>query len=184
MWTTRRTSIEHALRCGGDTYLVTNVETPAANEEEKGNKRIWAVDLRNLSLATSRSFWSLKIWMLLQLYGIKGIQENIRKQVNLARLFANHLLLDRDRFELILEPLMSLVCFKLTKPYSARDTNDLLHMINNTGQVYLNGTWIDETFVIRVCMCSEYADETDVDFLWTIIQNNMDKLDVGMKSSK
>lgn len=59
-----------------------------------------------------RRFRSLKMWFVLRLYGVEGLQAHIRKQVNLAKLFGK--LVEEDpRFEIVTPVTMGLVCFRL-----------------------------------------------------------------------
>lgn len=59
-----------------------------------------------------RRFRSLKLWFVLRLYGIENLQKHIRKQINLAHEFENLVKKD-ERFEIIGEVTMGLVCFRL-----------------------------------------------------------------------
>lgn len=54
----------------------------------------------------------MKMWFVLRLYGVEGLQAHIRKQVNLAIMFGK--LVDEDaRFEIVGPVTMGLVCFRL-----------------------------------------------------------------------
>ncbi|XP_052821924.1 aromatic-L-amino-acid decarboxylase isoform X4 [Octopus bimaculoides] len=65
-----------------------------------------------------RSFRSLKLWFVLRLFGMHKLQEIIRKDIKLAHIFKN--LIEKDeRFELIGDNLMTVICFRL-KPSSEK----------------------------------------------------------------
>lgn len=59
-----------------------------------------------------RRFRSLKLWFVLRLYGKLRLQEYIRKHVDLAKYF-ERLVLSDNRFEIVGEVIMGLVCFRL-----------------------------------------------------------------------
>ncbi|KAI0220782.1 Aromatic-L-amino-acid decarboxylase [Lamellibrachia satsuma] len=59
-----------------------------------------------------RKFRSLKLWFVLRLYGVKGLQAHIRKHVELAREFEKLATAD-DRFQVTNTVTHGLVCFKL-----------------------------------------------------------------------
>ena len=52
------------------------------------------------------------MWFVFRLYGIKGLQNYIQKQVNLAKDFEK-LVFSDSRFEIIGEVNLGLVCFRL-----------------------------------------------------------------------
>ena len=52
------------------------------------------------------------MWFVFRLYGIKGLQNYIHKQVNLAKDF-ERLVLSDSRFEIVGEVNLGLVCFRL-----------------------------------------------------------------------
>jgi glutamate/tyrosine decarboxylase-like PLP-dependent enzyme len=59
-----------------------------------------------------RRFRALKLWFVMRIYGVKRLQEEIRKQVALAKQFAD--LVEQDkRFELVCPATMGLVCFRM-----------------------------------------------------------------------
>lgn len=73
-----------------------------------------------------RRFRSLKLWFVLRLLGVKYLQEYIRKQISLAKEF-EQLVLSDERFEVIYEVLMGLVCFRL----KVRESSSVLHNLNS-----------------------------------------------------
>lgn len=59
-----------------------------------------------------RRFRSLKMWFVLRLYGVEGLQAHIKKQINLAELFGKFVAQD-SRFEIVMPVTMGLVCFRI-----------------------------------------------------------------------
>ncbi|XP_069768338.1 aromatic-L-amino-acid decarboxylase isoform X3 [Narcine bancroftii] len=69
-------------------------------------------DYRHWQIPLGRRFRSLKMWFVFRLYGVKGLQEHIRKQVDLAHEFES-LVHQDERFEIIGDVVLGLVCFRI-----------------------------------------------------------------------
>ena len=83
---------------------------------------------------SGRRFRSLKLWFVLRLYGVSGLQEHIRTQVRLAEQFAE--LVSQDaRFEMPVPPTMGLVCFRLKDSNAVNEA--LNNRINETGKIHI-----------------------------------------------
>ena len=59
--------------------------------------------------------------MVLRSYGVQGLQDYIRHQVTLAREF-EAMVRDDDRFHVVTEGVLGLVCFRLKVSYTFRLT--------------------------------------------------------------
>lgn len=78
--------------------------------EQKLNTLI--IIFQHWQISLGRRFRSLKIWFLLRIYGSEGIEQYIRRMIQMAEMFENYVKSD-SRFELATERSMSLVCFRL-----------------------------------------------------------------------
>ncbi|KAK7083885.1 hypothetical protein SK128_016740 [Halocaridina rubra] len=78
----------------------------------KHDKQGQAPDYRHWQIPLGRRFRSLKLWFVMRLYGKKGLQEHIRKQVALSHQFEDYVRAD-PLFELVLPVTLGLVCFRL-----------------------------------------------------------------------
>ena len=58
-----------------------------------------------------RRFRSLKLWLVIRYYGVEGLQNHVRRHVELAQMFAAWVKAD-DHFELAVTPPLNLVCFR------------------------------------------------------------------------
>ncbi|CAL1531061.1 unnamed protein product, partial [Lymnaea stagnalis] len=84
----------------------------------------------------------------------------------LAKMFASKVLMD-DRFEVFGEVTMGLVCFRLLGPNSL--TQKLLKTINDGGKLHMVPAMLNEHYIIRFALCTEYACDDDVNYAWKII---------------
>ena len=83
-----------------------------------------AIDYRHWGIPLSRRFRALKLWFVIRMYGIEGLQvwiysldflffqHYIREHVRLAKLFESLILAD-DQFEIVGDVIMGLVCFRM-----------------------------------------------------------------------
>ncbi len=116
------------------------------------------VDFNLLSPELSRDFRGLRVWLPLQLHGIEPFRRNLEEKLGLARLAAGEL--SRiPGIEILAEPQLSILAFRLTRPGlddAALDAlnRDLLERINGRKRVYLTGTRLAGRFAIRICVLS------------------------------
>uniref|UniRef100_A0A8C8RBA4 Aromatic-L-amino-acid decarboxylase n=1 Tax=Pelusios castaneus TaxID=367368 RepID=A0A8C8RBA4_9SAUR len=109
------------------------------------------------------SFRSLKMWFVFRMYGIKGLQEYIRKHVKLSHEFEN-LVHQDERFEICAEVTLGLVCFRLK---ASNELNEaLLKSINESRKIHLVPCHLREKFVLRFAICSRTVESFHVQFAW------------------
>ncbi|VVC42124.1 Pyridoxal phosphate-dependent decarboxylase,Aromatic-L-amino-acid [Cinara cedri] len=124
-------------------------------------------DYRHWQIPLGRRFRALKMWFVLRLYGVEGLQAHIKKQVYLAELFGKFVEQDA-RFEIVMPVTMGLVCFRL----KGDDvwTKKLYERLMSSGQIYLVTATVRSQLVIRFVVCSRLTEESDVEFAWGEIQ--------------
>ncbi len=116
------------------------------------------VDFNLLSPELSRDFRGLRVWLPLQLHGIEPFRRNLEEKLGLARL-ADGELRRIPGIEILAEPQLSILAFRLTRPGlddAGLDAlnRDLLERINGKKRVYLTGTRLSGRFAIRICVLS------------------------------
>lgn len=126
-----------------------------------------AIDYRHWGIPLSRRFRSLKLWFVIRMYGVDGIQKYIRSHVRLAKKFESLLLAD-DLFEIVGDVLMGLVCFRLRA--SDEINQNLLTKLNSSGLIHMVPASLSDRFVIRFCVCSENANDRDIITAYEIIK--------------
>lgn len=130
-------------------------------------------DFRHWHIHLGRRFRSLKMWFVFRSYGIKGLQEFVRKHVQLAHKF-EELLLKDGRFEIVTPVVMGLVCFRLKGSNSINE--NLLKTINDRRIIHLTPTKINGKYILRFAVCSRQTNEDDISFSWKEIQTVSTKL--------
>src|SRR5215469_3025662 len=125
------------------------------------------IDCRDWHIPLGRRFRSLKLWFVLRHYGIEGLQFHIREHVRLAQQFAAWVRSD-GRFELVVEPPLNLVCFRLK---SGDDGNQrLLDALNRSGHLYLTHTRLTNRLTLRLSIGQTNTAERHVRAAWARIQ--------------
>ncbi|OQV23560.1 Aromatic-L-amino-acid decarboxylase [Hypsibius exemplaris] len=125
-------------------------------------------DYRHWQVALGRRFRSLKLWFVLRLFGLDGLQKHIRTQVGLAKEFEK--LVDQDdRFEIAVPVRLGLVCFRLKAPGTANER--FLKKINQTKKLFMTQATVNGSAVIRFTVCASRTNSEDVLHSWKIIQD-------------
>eukprot|EP00106_Octopus_bimaculoides_P008024 XP_014775466.1 PREDICTED: aromatic-L-amino-acid decarboxylase-like [Octopus bimaculoides] len=130
-------------------------------------------DYRHWHVPLGRRFRALKLWFVLRLFGIKKLQEIIRRDIKLAAEFKK--LIEADaRFEIFGEVVMSLVCFRLK---GSNEINEqLVKEINNDGRIHLVPSKCDDTFFLRFSICSNRTTYEDVQHAYKVITEIVEKI--------
>lgn len=115
-------------------------------------------DFCEFSPELSRNNRGLGVWLTLKLVGVRGFRAALDEKLDLAR-WAAEQLRAMDGIEIVAEPQLSIVAFRLQTAGMSRDRANalnrrLLDRINARRRVYLTGTTIEERFVIRICVLS------------------------------
>jgi len=126
------------------------------------------VDYRDWHPQLGRRFRAVKLWAVLRTYGLDGLRAHVRSGVALAGHVADLVAAD-DRFELVTEPSLSLVVFRLT----AGDEQTLAAMesVNASGEAYLSHTTVEGRAAIRLAVGSWRTALADVDRTWRALQD-------------
>ncbi|TPX54634.1 hypothetical protein SeMB42_g00159 [Synchytrium endobioticum] len=104
-------------------------------------------DYRDWQLPLGRRFRSLKLWFVLRTYGVRGIQEHIRKHVGQAHRF-HELLQSRNHiFNVVTRPHFALV----------------LDTVNASGAMFLTPTELNANYVIRFVPGSRDTQNQHID---------------------
>lgn len=123
-------------------------------------------DYRDWHVQLGRRFRALKLWFVIRHYGVEGLRHHIREHVRIAKEFADWVRAD-ERFELVVEPPLNLVCFRLRAGDEA--SQRLMEDLNATGKLYLSHTKLDGRFVLRLSIGGTYTRREHVAAAWRLI---------------
>jgi aromatic-L-amino-acid/L-tryptophan decarboxylase len=124
------------------------------------------IDYRDWQVPLGRRFRALKLWMTIRHYGVEGLRQAIRQHVAWAQWFAEQVRSD-GRFELAVEPVLSLVCFRLRADDEANER--LMATLNDSGELMLSHTRLDGRFTLRFSVGSTLATREHVERAWARI---------------
>ena len=132
------------------------------------------IDYRDWHIPMGRRFRSLKLWFVIRHYGIEGLQYLVRKHVQMAQNFKQWVEAD-PRFEIVAPVPLNLVCFRHK---GGNDFNEkLLDRLNNSGELYLSHTKLNDQYVIRMCIAQTHTEERHVRTAWKKIQEAATELE-------
>ncbi|CAG8959618.1 hypothetical protein HYFRA_00001521 [Hymenoscyphus fraxineus] len=121
-------------------------------------------DYRDWQIPLGRRFRSLKIWFVLRTYGVKGLQEHIRKHVSLGEGFASLVESRPDLFKILAGPSFALTVFNIVslggeeKEQNAL-SKEVYELVNSRGKIYITSSVVAGIYVIRVVSANPKAEE-------------------------
>ncbi|VAH37953.1 unnamed protein product [Triticum turgidum subsp. durum] len=151
--------------------LETNPEYLKNDATESGE----VTDLKDMQVGVGRRFRGLKLWMVMRTYGTAKLQEHIRSDVAMAKMFEDFVRAD-DRFEVVVPRNFALVCFRIkaSGAMTEKDADEanrvLMENLNKTGKAYLAHTVIGDKFVLRFAVGSSLQEERHVRSAWDLIK--------------
>ncbi|TVU43416.1 hypothetical protein EJB05_09888, partial [Eragrostis curvula] len=145
--------------------LETNPEYLKNNASNSGV----VTDPKDMQVGVGHRFRGLKLWMVMRTYGAAKLQQHIRSDVAMAKMFEECVRADH-RFEVVVPRKFALVCFRI-RPHSAaaeeEDADDvnreLMARLNRTGKVYLAHTVVGGRFVLRPNFLSTKNNNKEID---------------------
>ncbi|BFZ05796.1 hypothetical protein BsWGS_08835 [Bradybaena similaris] len=130
-------------------------------------------DYRHWQIPLGRRFRSLKLWFVLRMFGTEGLQQQIRKDVSLAKQFES-LVRSDPRFEIFGTVTLGLVCFRLQGPNS---TNEILNKrVNEDRRIHIIASKVKGVYFLRFAVCAASTQSSDVTFAWSVIQEITDRV--------
>lgn len=130
-------------------------------------------DYRDWHVPLGRRFRALKLWFVIQHYGVEGLQFHVRQHVELAQQFLRWMRED-SRFELVAPAPLNLICFRLKGDDALNE--ELLRRLNQSGKLYLSHTRLDGKYSLRFCVGQTRTKQKHVENAWKAIQGEADAL--------
>jgi len=162
------------------TYVVDafNVDPLYLQHDHQGK----VPDYRHWQIPLGRRFRSLKLWFVMRMFGVKGIQEHIRKHITLAHQFEDLIKAD-SRFKVTHEVTMGLVCFRLKD--HPNDVNEaLLRRLNDDGRIHLVPSSSKGIYFLRLAVCASRTEPKDMVFAYETISELADEVIAKQANTK
>jgi aromatic-L-amino-acid/L-tryptophan decarboxylase len=139
-------------------YLQTN------EDSEVNNYRDWGIPL-------GRRFRALKLWFVINNYGVEGLQKFIRHHCALTKQLLSIINKESD-FELMAPAPLNLICFRYHPPSINQEAKlaslnkSLMDTLNASGTMYLTHTLLNDIFVLRLCIGAANITQLHVEKSW------------------
>ena len=131
------------------------------------------IDYRDWQIPLGRRFRALKLWSVIRYYGTSGLQNYIRKHVELTKHFFRCVKND-NRFEIMAPAPLNLVCFRAKGDDELNQ--ELLKYVNDSGKILITHTKLKNSFTLRFCVGQTHTNMSHIKRAWDIIKNGLDKV--------
>ena len=128
-----------------------------------------------------RRFRALKLWFVIRNYGVKGLQEKIRRHIRLARELSKRMEA-AERFEILAPVPLNLICFRY-RPTGVKDkaaldriNAELLDRLNATGKLFMTHTRLNGVYTLRMMIGQTEVEERHVEQAWDLIRRTAESL--------
>jgi aromatic-L-amino-acid decarboxylase len=127
-------------------------------------------------LQLGRRFRALKLWFALRSFGVRGIQERLRRHITLAQELAAWIEAEPG-WEIVAPHPLSVVCFRRAPDAGeSPDAGDarnarIVDAVNATGEVFLSTTRLHGRLVIRMAIGNERTTRDDVALAWRLLRD-------------
>jgi aromatic-L-amino-acid decarboxylase len=129
-------------------------------------------NLRDWGIPLGRRFRALKLWFLIREYGVDGLQERIRRDMDNAQWLGAQVDAEPG-WELLAPVLLQTVCLRHVPPALAGDETALAahnravaERINQGGRAYLTSAELKGRQIVRVSIGAQATERADVEALW------------------
>ncbi|GAB4322339.1 MAG: pyridoxal-dependent decarboxylase [Bacteroidales bacterium] len=149
------------------TFGINPEYLKTAPDKQVNNYRDWGIPL-------GRRFRALKLWFVIRMFGVSGLQNKIRQHIRHA-MWVEDQIRHHPGFELMAPRTMSLVCFryhpeKTDNPERLNEINQrLLRALNESGKVYLSHTLLKGNYTLRMVTAQTNVERHHVEKAWKII---------------
>ena len=149
-------------------YLKSSVDNQVTNYMDYG-------------IQLGRRFRALKLWFIINYFGVDGIKNRIREHFRLAAIFKN--LIDNNTiFERLAPVPVTTICFRALLPNTTeigilnKFNLKLLDEVNKTGDIFISHTMLNGKITIRVVISGLRVEERHVINCYNILVNKYNEL--------
>ena len=131
-------------------------------------------DFRDWGIPLGRRFRALKLWQVINYYGIEGLQEYIKENmINTERV--KSWIEKNPNFEIVAPVPLTLICFRHKK---GDDFNrKLLNRMNESGKMYMTHTILKDQYVIRFSIGTATTNLDHLKSTWNCIEKYASELE-------
>jgi len=142
-------------------------------DREVKNYRDWGIPL-------GRRFRALKLWFVMRNFGVKNMQDILRKHMSLTQLLLKKIEA-HPQLEVLAPVNLNLICFRLNPGgMSDQDLNELnarlLTRINQTGKAFLIHTKLRGAYTLRIVLGNPRHEERHVSEAWEVLNEALEEL--------
>ncbi len=125
-------------------------------------------DYSNWGIQLGRRFRALKLWFVIRNFGVKGLQDKLRKHIQLAEYFESAIR-NSEWFELAVPRSLAVVSFGFKSEYASNDEKvnklnaELLKSINKSGKAYMSHTIVHGKYTLRFVCAQTNTEKKHVD---------------------
>jgi aromatic-L-amino-acid decarboxylase len=131
-------------------------------------------DYRDWGIPLGRRFRALKLWHVINYYGVEGLQEHIRGHVVNTQTLKSWIEIDK-RFEIMAPSPLNLICFRHKNGNSFNER--LLNTLNGSGRLYLTHTKLNNQFVIRFSIGQATTTLDHLKKSWAFILETVEEME-------
>lgn len=125
------------------------------------------IDYRDWQIPLGRRFRSLKLWFVIRSFGVRGLQDRVRRHVAIAQQLAGWIADDPD-FELAAPAVLNLVCFRHRGGDAVNQR--IMDHVNRSGRLFLSHTRLDDRHTLRLCVAQTNTELRHVEQAWSLIR--------------
>ena len=132
----------------------------------------------DLSPELSKHFRGLRMWLPLQLFGIKPFRAALKEKLLLARYFYEQLQ-QINNIETGPEPELSVLFFRYM-PETANPNKfnkKLVDEIHQDGRIFISSTHIKETVYLRLAVLNFRTHKEEIDLILSVLKEKIKKLE-------
>ena len=148
-----------------------NLESVYSMRSDVLQDTVWGKDhpnIANRGIQLSRTFRALKIWMSVQIFGMKAFRDSVEQCFALAEK-AQHYIQNSSTLQLLSPAVLSVVCFRFN-PENLNLSESAIEKINRSilvrvfwdDHAFMSSTMVSGTFALRICMVNYTTTWEDV----------------------
>jgi len=130
-------------------------------------------DYRDWGIPLGRRFRALKLWHVINYYGLEGLQSFIREHMDNTQKLKSWIVSD-PRFEIVAPVPLTLICFRHVG--GDKKTEALLNEINQSGHAHLTHTKLNDQYIIRFSVGQPTTTLEHLKKTWAFIQETAGEL--------